>query len=103
MRQILVDHARRNLAVKRGAGGWHTTLEECVSFSDERSGSVLALNDALISLQAFDDRKCRIVELRFFGGLTIEETAKVLRLSWLPLAGARFASWPGNEKGLSFA
>lgn len=81
MRQILVDHARRNLAVKRGAGSWHTTLDECVSFSDERSGSVLALNDALVSLQAFDDRKCRIVELRYFGGLTIEETAKVLRLS----------------------
>ena len=81
MRQILVDHARRNRAVKRGAGHWHAALDECVSFSDQRSGSVLALNDALTSLEAFDKRKCTIVELRFFGGLTVEETASVLQLS----------------------
>jgi RNA polymerase sigma factor (TIGR02999 family) len=81
MRQVLVDHARRNQAGKRGAGAWHASLDECISFSDERNGSLLALDDALRSLEAFDPRKCRIIELRFFGGLTTEETARVLGLS----------------------
>jgi RNA polymerase sigma factor (TIGR02999 family) len=81
MRQVLVDHARRNQAAKRGAGAWHASLDECISFSDERNGSLLALDDALTSLEAFDPRKCRIIELRFFGGLTTEETARVLGLS----------------------
>jgi RNA polymerase sigma-70 factor (ECF subfamily) len=81
MRQVLVDHARRNQAGKRGAGAWHASLDECISFSDERSGSLLALDDALTSLEAFDPRKCRIIELRFFGGLSVDETAKVVGVS----------------------
>lgn len=81
MRQILVDHARRSEAAKRGGRPVRTTLTECVSFCDNRSGSVLALDDALTSLEAFDPRKCRIIELRFFGGLSVQESANVLRVS----------------------
>jgi len=81
MRQVLVDHARRNKAGKRGGGAWHTGLNECVSFAVERGASVLALDDALTALEAFDPRKCRIIELRFFGGLNMEETAKALDVS----------------------
>ena len=81
MRQVLVDHARRNQAAKRGAGARHVSLDECVSFSDERSANVLALDDALSSLATFDSRKSKIVELRFFGGLSLDETADVVGLS----------------------
>lgn len=81
MRQVLVDHARKNHAAKRGAGARHTSLDECITFANERSAGVLALDDALTSLEAFDERKCRIIELRYFGGLTAEETAKALGLS----------------------
>ena len=81
MRQVLVDHARRNQAAKRGAGAFHVPLDECVSFSDDRSGHVLALDDALNSLAVFDARKSKIVELRFFGGLSLEETAETVGLS----------------------
>jgi RNA polymerase sigma factor (TIGR02999 family) len=81
MRQVLVDHARRNRAGKRGGGARHTSLDELISFSDERGSSLLALDDALTSLELFDARKCRIIELRYFGGMTTEETAKLLGLS----------------------
>ena len=81
MRQVLVDHARRNRASKRGKGAWHASLEDCVSFADERSDRLLALDDALTSLESFDPRKCKIVEMRFFGGLSIEETAEVVGVS----------------------
>jgi RNA polymerase sigma-70 factor, ECF subfamily len=81
MRQVLVDYARRNHAGKRGAGVPHIALDECVSFSQERSSSLLALDDALTALESFDPRKCRIIELRFFGGLSIDETAEVVGVS----------------------
>ena len=81
MRQVLVDYARRNHAAKRGGGAPHTALDECISFSQERSSSLLALDDALIALDSFDPRKCRIIELRFFGGLSVDETAKVVGVS----------------------
>jgi RNA polymerase sigma factor (TIGR02999 family) len=81
MRQVLVDHARRNHAGKRGAGAPHIAFDECVSFSHERSAGLLALDDALIALEGFDPRKCRIIELRFFGGLSVDETAKVVGVS----------------------
>jgi RNA polymerase sigma factor (TIGR02999 family) len=64
MRQILVDHARRHAAAKRGSGPDNTDL--------------LALDEALSKLAAFDKRKCRIVEMRYFGGCTVEETAEAL-------------------------
>ena len=82
MRQVLVDHARRRLSAKRGAGAIHVELSEAarVAFGDQPE-EFLFLNDALDELAAFDERKCRIVELRYFGGLTEEETARSLTLS----------------------
>lgn len=80
MRRVLVDYARSRNAKKRGSGEKPLSLEEN-KISLERSGEILALDDALQALASFDERKSRVVELRFFGGLTIDETAKVLNLS----------------------
>jgi RNA polymerase sigma factor (TIGR02999 family) len=81
MRRILVDYARSRLYAKRGGGARALSLDEALVVSDERSAEVVALNDALDYLAEFDLRKSQIVELRFFGGLSIEETAKVLEVS----------------------
>ena len=81
MRRILVDYARNRGYAKRGGGALQVSLEEQLIVSDERSAEVVALDDALQSLAAFDERKSRLVELRFFGGLSIEETAEVLGVS----------------------
>jgi len=81
MRRILVDYARSRGYAKRGGGALQVSLEEQLIVSDERSAEVVALDDALQSLAAFDERKSRLVELRFFGGLSIEETAEVLGVS----------------------
>jgi RNA polymerase sigma factor (TIGR02999 family) len=80
MRQILVDYARKRGAAKRGDAA-SVALEEAVSFLERRDLNLVALDDALKDLAAFDERQSRIVELRFFGGLTIEETAEVIDLS----------------------
>jgi RNA polymerase sigma factor (TIGR02999 family) len=80
MRNILVDHARKQGFVKRGAGR-RTDLDEGMVVSQERAQEVVALDDALKQLAAFSPQQSRIVELRFFGGLTIEEAAEVLSLS----------------------
>lgn len=79
MRRILVDHARRH-NLKRGAGVQHVALEDTAVVS-ERDEDMVALDDALVSLARFDSRKAQIVELRFFGGLSVEETAEVLQVS----------------------
>jgi len=81
MRQVLVDHARRQKSGKRGAGAAKASLDEALSFAPERSRDVIALDDALSSLAQFDERKCRIIELRFFGGMSVEETAQALGVS----------------------
>jgi RNA polymerase sigma factor (TIGR02999 family) len=82
MRQVLVDHARRRLSAKRGAGAIHVDLSEAARVAlGDRPEEFLFLNDALDDLGTFDERKCRIVELRYFGGLTEEETARSLTLS----------------------
>jgi len=81
MRRILVDHARARGYQKRGGGAVRITLSEAVGGTDEPSHDVAALDDALEALGTFDSRKAKIVELRFFGGLTVEETAAVLGLS----------------------
>jgi RNA polymerase sigma factor (TIGR02999 family) len=81
MRRILVDHARKRSYQKRGGGAHRVTLEEGLIVSDERAGDIVALDDALNSLAAVDQRQSRIVELRFFAGLSIEETAEVLAVS----------------------
>ena len=81
MRSILVDHARSHAYAKRGGGVHKTELDEAMVVSKERAAEVVALDDALKQLASFDLKQSRIVELRFFGGLTIEETAEVLHLS----------------------
>ena len=80
IRRILVDEARRRNAVKRGAGDVPLTLDEAL-VPDERPPHLLALDAALEDLAAVDARKARVVELRFFGGLTIAETAEILDVS----------------------
>ena len=78
MRRILVDHARSHQAQKRGSGGVKLSLDEAINMSDERATDLIALDEALTALAEFDQQKSRIVELRFFAGLSIEETARVL-------------------------
>lgn len=78
MRRILIDHARGHMAAKRGSGGIKLSLDDVINLSDERAADLVALDDALKALAEFDPQKSRIVELRYFGGLSIEETAKVL-------------------------
>jgi RNA polymerase sigma-70 factor, ECF subfamily len=80
MRRILVDHARRKQAGKR-EGGDRVTLDESVAEAPQRSVDLLALDDALNKLAALDPRQARVVELRFFGGLDIEQTAESLGIS----------------------
>ena len=81
MRQVLVDHARKTKSQKRGGGAAKAPFEEAFSFAPERSSDVIALDDALNALAAIDPRKCKIIELRFFGGFSIEETAQALDIS----------------------
>lgn len=81
MRQVLVDHARSRNYLKRGGGAQQVTFDEGLIVSDERAADIVALDDALLALDKLDERKSRIVELRFFGGLSIEETAEVLQVS----------------------
>ena len=80
MRRILVDHARSLHYAKRGPGAVKVPLDEAV-VSQEPATDMVALDDALINLATLDPRKSQIVELRYFGGLSIEETAEVLGLS----------------------
>jgi RNA polymerase sigma factor (TIGR02999 family) len=81
MRRILVDFARSRHYAKRGGETRRVSLSEAAGISAERGEDFIALDDALQSLAAIDERKGRIVELRFFGGLSVEETAEVLKVS----------------------
>src|SRR5262249_26845158 len=81
MRQILVEYARTRAADKRGGGGQKFSLDEALTFCDENAAELIALDDALIALAKFDKRKVRIIELRYFGGLRLEETAAELGVS----------------------
>jgi RNA polymerase sigma-70 factor, ECF subfamily len=81
MRHILVDHARARAYQKRGGDAARVTFDEGLAVTDQRSLDFVALDDALQSLATFDERKSRVVELRFFGGLSIDETASVLQVS----------------------
>jgi RNA polymerase sigma factor (TIGR02999 family) len=78
MRRLLVDHARRHNAEKRGQDFQKITLDENIDRAVERSTMLIALDDALHALAEFDEQKARVVELRYFGGLSIEETADVM-------------------------
>jgi RNA polymerase sigma factor (TIGR02999 family) len=81
MRRILVDHARGHNAGKRGSDFQKLSLDENIDVSGERAADIVALDDALRELAVIDEQKSRIVELRFFGGLSVEETAEVLGVS----------------------
>jgi len=81
MRQILVDHARKHIAAKRGGGAITLVLEEGMALPQKASLDLLALDDAMKRLASLDARQCQIVELRFFGGLSIEETAQAIDIS----------------------
>jgi len=81
MRRVLVDHARARTSQKRGFDAPHATLDDAVATSDATSLNVIAVDRALDALAAVDARQARVVELRFFGGMSIEETADVLHLS----------------------
>lgn len=81
MRRILVDHARRHLRGKRGGGAATLPLDEAAGLSLEKSAELLALDEALERLSGIDPLKARIVELRHFGGLSVKETAEVLKIS----------------------
>lgn len=81
MRHILVDHARARLSEKRGGDGQRIAIEDAASLCSEPDLDLLAVDEALVELAAFDEQQSRIVELRFFGGLTIEETAHVVGIS----------------------
>ena len=81
MRRILVDHAKAKHRVKRGGTTPRVSLDETINLSSERAAELVALDDALKVLDGLDERKSRIVELRYFGGLTVDETAQVLGVS----------------------
>jgi RNA polymerase sigma-70 factor, ECF subfamily len=81
MRRVLVDLARAKQVQKRGESPQRVVLDDAAVGSDERARDVVALHEAMEALAAFDDRKSQVVELRFFGGLSVEETAEVLQVS----------------------
>jgi RNA polymerase sigma factor (TIGR02999 family) len=81
MRRILVDFARSRHYQKRGGGAQKVSLDQALEISDERGAELIALDDALSALDKLDARKSQVVELRFFGGLSVEETAEVLKVS----------------------
>ena len=81
MRRILVDVARARKQSKRGGDAIHIALEDVEIVAQAQTPDVIALDDALKKLATFDERKSNIVELRFFGGLSVEETAEVLKIS----------------------
>ncbi|MEZ5354800.1 MAG: sigma-70 family RNA polymerase sigma factor [Bryobacteraceae bacterium] len=81
MRRILVDHARKNMAGKRGAGVTLLSIDEQLAGSGEREFSLVALDDAMRALEELDPQQAKLVELRFFAGLSVDETAEVLGVS----------------------
>ncbi|HLG95534.1 MAG TPA: sigma-70 family RNA polymerase sigma factor [Bryobacteraceae bacterium] len=81
MRRILVDHARKRAAVKRGGDAFTLALDDASMAVEHRQVDLVALDDALVGLAKLDERQSRLVELRFFGGLSIEETSEVLGVS----------------------
>ena len=81
MRRILINHARDSVAQKRGGAAEHIAFEDTMILTKEKSTEPIALDDALERLAKFDETKSRIVELRYFGGLTLEETAEALGIA----------------------
>jgi RNA polymerase sigma-70 factor (ECF subfamily) len=85
MRHILIDYARSHTRAKRGAGATHVPLTETATVTRERAAEFVALDDALNRLARIDSRKSQIVELKFFGGLTMDEIAEVMKLSTITI------------------
>jgi RNA polymerase sigma factor (TIGR02999 family) len=81
MRHVLIDHARRRRALKHGADAQQVSLSEAVTMTNERAAELIALDEALEELAVFDLRKSQVVQLRYFGGLSLEETAEALGVS----------------------
>jgi RNA polymerase sigma factor (TIGR02999 family) len=81
MRRILTDFARSRNYQKRGGALLHVSFDEALAVGKERDAEIMALDEALVALAAVDARKSQVVELRFFGGLSVEETAEVLKVS----------------------
>lgn len=99
MRQVLVEHARRHNTAKRGKDVPKVALNESIDFAPQHSAVILELNDALDALAKFDERKSKIIELRFFAGMSVEETAQALGISTATVSREqRFAeAWLANE------
>ncbi|HEY2800139.1 MAG TPA: sigma-70 family RNA polymerase sigma factor [Chthoniobacterales bacterium] len=104
MRRIMVDHARERNAAKRGGGAIRVTLDESASVTETRADELLALDEALEKLAALDRRKADVVEMRYFGGLTMEEIASVLKIhvntvgrDWTVARAWLFAALSGEE------
>jgi RNA polymerase sigma factor (TIGR02999 family) len=104
MRRIMVDHARQRDALKRGGGVIKITLDECVAVTQTRAAELLALDEALEKLAAADQRKAKVVEMRYFGGLTMEEIADVLKIhvntvtrDWTAARAWLFAALSGED------
>jgi RNA polymerase sigma-70 factor (ECF subfamily) len=81
MRRILLNYARDRRREKRGGGAVQVSLSEVAAVGEQRSAELISLDEAMQRLATFDERKCRVVELRYFGGLSVEETAEVLGVS----------------------
>lgn len=81
MRRILVDHAKTRHREKRGGVAVRLSLDEAIGLSDEGASDLIALDEALAGLAKIDSRKCQVIELRYFGGMSVEETAEVLGVS----------------------
>jgi RNA polymerase sigma factor (TIGR02999 family) len=81
MRQILIDHARTRSAARRGGNDQKVSLDDAVILSPDQAAGLVAFDEALNKLSLFDERKCRVIEMRAFAGLTVEETATVLGVS----------------------
>ncbi|HEX8071579.1 MAG TPA: sigma-70 family RNA polymerase sigma factor [Pyrinomonadaceae bacterium] len=86
MRRVLLNHARDKKRDKRGGGTYKVSLSEAELLSEERSVELIALDEALQKLSAIDERKSRVVELRYFGGLSVNEVAEVLKVSQVTVA-----------------
>jgi RNA polymerase sigma factor (TIGR02999 family) len=104
MRRIMVDHARQRHALKRGGGAIKITLDECAAVTATRAAELLALDEALEKLAAADQRKAKVVEMRYFGGLTMEEIADVLKIhvntvtrDWTAARAWLFAALSGED------
>ncbi len=81
MREILIDHARKHRATKRGGGQANVSLDDAIAFAPEKSDMIVALDEALQALAKQDERKAKLIELKYFGGLSGQEISEVLNIS----------------------